>query len=104
MGNFKVYAGMKHWHAYIAEVMHQMAADGVHRVVAYALAPPCSRISLRGYRKSVDEPQAALGNPFDIPFIKCWHHNQKWREMMAGLVREGLQQFPEDVRDSVTVV
>src|SRR6476661_2914094 len=64
MGNFKVYAGMKHWHPYIAEVMPQMAADGVHRMVAFALAPHCSRISLGGYRKSVDEAQAALGNPF----------------------------------------
>lgn len=103
-GNFNVYAGMKHWHPFIGEVMEKMAADGVHRVVAFALAPHCSRISLGGYRKAVDEAQEKLGHPFDIPFTKCWHHNKRWRDMVANLVREGLRKFPEDVRDSVTVV
>lgn len=103
-GNFNVYAGMKHWHPFIGEVMERMAVDGVKRVVAFALAPHCSRISLGGYRKAVDEAQERLGYPFDIPFIKCWHHNEQFRDMMAGLVREGLEQFPGDVRDNVTVV
>jgi ferrochelatase len=102
-GNFNVYAGMKHWHPFIGEVMERMAADGVRRVVAFALAPHCSRISLGGYRKAVEEAQERLGHPFDIPFIKCWHHNEQWRDMMAGLVREGLTQFPEHVQ-GVTVV
>ena len=103
-GNFNVYAGMKHWHPFIGEIMEKMKGDGVHRVVAFALAPHCSQISLGGYRKAVEEAQEKLGQPFDIPFAKCWHHNEQWRDMMGNLVREGLAQFPEDVRDSVTVL
>jgi ferrochelatase len=103
-GTFNVYAGMKHWHPFIGQVMEKMAADGVRRVVAFALAPHCSRISLGGYRKAVDEAQDKLGHPFDIPFAKCWHHNPQWRDMIANLVREGLAQFPEGTRDNVTVV
>jgi uroporphyrinogen decarboxylase len=103
-GDFKVYAGMKHWHPFIGDVMEKMAADGVGRVVALALAPHCSRISLGGYRKSVNEAQENLRHPFDIPFIKCWHHNPLFRDMMTGLVREGLEQFPAEGREAVTVV
>ena len=103
-GNCNVYAGMKHWHPFIGSVMEQMASDGIGHVAAFALAPHCSRISLGGYRKSVDEAQEKLGKPFDIPYIKCWHHNSTFRRMMAGLVREGLAQFPEDRRRNVTVV
>jgi ferrochelatase len=88
--------------------MEQMAADGVQRVVAFALAPHCSHISLGGYRKAVEEAQEKLAPkgypPFDIPYIKCWHHNERWREMIVDLMREGLQTFPEEVRDRVTVV
>lgn len=102
--NYNVYAGMKHWHPFIGEVMEKMAADGVQRVVAFALAPHCSRISLGGYRKAVDKAQETLGSPFEIPFAKCWHHNKNWRDMWANGVRKGLEQFPESVRDSVTVV
>ncbi len=103
-GSFRVYAGMKHWHPFIGDVMEQMQADGVQRVVAFALAPHCSRISLGGYRKAVEEAQERLGNPFDIPFAKCWHHNERWRDMIADYVRQGLEQFPADARSSVTVV
>lgn len=101
---FRVYAGMKHWYPYIGEVMGRMKADGVGRVVAFALAPHCSLISLGGYRKSIEEAQERLGHPFDLPFAKCWYHNEAWRSMMATLVQEGLEQFPPAVREQVTVV
>lgn len=101
---FKVYAGMKHWHPFIGDVMDQMAQDGIKQVVAFALAPHCSRISLGGYRKAIDEAQERLSNIFELPFAKCWHRNEKWRDMMATLVREGLEQFPAEVREQVTVV
>jgi ferrochelatase len=84
--------------------MEKMAADGVRRVVAFALAPHCSRISLGGYRKAIDDAQEKFGHPFDIPFAKCWHHNKEWRDMMASLTREALGQFPESVRNNVKVV
>src|SRR4051794_3645953 len=103
-GDFRVYAGMKHWHPYIGDVMDTMVADGVHRAVAFALAPHCSRISLGGYRKSIEEAQERLDGRLSIPFAKCWHHNEQWRDMMAGLVRQGLEQFPADERGDVTVV
>src|SRR5688500_16062447 len=102
--SFRVYTGMKHWHPFIGDVMEQMAQDRVKRVVAFALAPHCSRISLGGYRKAVEQAQEKLGHPFEIPFVKCWHHNERWRDFMAGLVREGLEEFPDEVRGEVTVV
>ena len=47
-GSYKVYIGMKHWHPYIGETMPQMAADGIQRIIAIALAPHLSRISIGG--------------------------------------------------------
>lgn len=103
-GDFQVYAGMKHWHPFIGDVMPKMVEDGITKAVAFALAPHCSLISIGGYRKSIEAAEQQLGNAISIPFVKCWHHNEMWRDMMAGLVLEGLQQFPEEVRGDVTVV
>jgi ferrochelatase len=103
-GNFRVYAGMKHWHPFIGDVMERMASDGIGRVVAVALAPHYSRISIGGYRKAVDEAQERLGNPFEVTFVDHWHEDPAFRTMMAGLVKEAMEQFPEQARDEVVVV
>ena len=43
----RVYAGMRNWHPYIADVVAQMRADGITRVIAVCLAPQNSRTSHR---------------------------------------------------------
>ena len=101
---FRVYSGMKHWHPFIGDVMARMADDGVRRVVALALAPHYSRISIGGYRKAVDEAQAALGDPFDIEFVDWWHDSQRFRRMIAGLIGEAVGKFPAEARNEVIVV
>jgi protoporphyrin/coproporphyrin ferrochelatase len=100
----RVYVGMKHWHPFIGDVMEQMAAEGIKRVVAVALAPHYSRVSIGGYRRAVEDGQERLGNPFEITFVDRWHDNPLFREMMAGLVGEGLQQFDASVRSQVAIV
>lgn len=99
-----VYVGMKHWHPYIADVLREMAADGVERITALALAPHYSRISLGGYRKAIDEAQTAMQRTFDVTFIERWHVQSEFIEMMADLVRAGLEQFDEAERGNVVTV
>ncbi len=103
-GRYRVYIGMKHWHPYIGAVMPQMAADGIHEVIALALAPHYSRISIGGYRKAVDAAQAELGNPFQVTFVESWGMQPEFLAMMTNLVRAGLEQFPLDDRDDVLLV
>ena len=100
----RVYVGMKHWHPYIAEVLQEMARDGVESFTAIALAPHYSRMSIGGYRKYIDEARAATGRDFDVTFVERWHDRPEFIVMMAQLVRDGLAQFDTTVRDDVTVV
>lgn len=99
-----VYVGMKHWHPYIGDVMRGMAADGIESVTALTLAPHYSRISLGGYRKAMGEAQAAMERNFDVTFIERWHAQPEFIEMMAELVRAGLEQFDTSERESVVTV
>ena len=51
----RVYVGMKHWHPYIREVIPTIVNDGLKHVVALALAPHYSQISMGGYRQALDQ-------------------------------------------------
>jgi ferrochelatase len=103
-GRYRVYAGMKHWHPFIGDVMAQMAADGIRDIIAVALAPHYSRISIGGYRKAVDDAQAALGHPFRVTFVESWGMQVVFLAMMTDLVRAGLEPFPAADRGDVLLV
>jgi ferrochelatase len=49
----RVYAGMRNWHPYIADVVAQIRADGVTRLIAICLAPHNSRTSIGLYRRAL---------------------------------------------------
>lgn len=65
-----VYAGMRNWHPYIADVVKQMLAEGITRAVALCLAPHNSRTSVGLYRSALE--QAAAG-ALELDFISDWH-------------------------------
>ena len=99
-----VYVGMKHWHPYIADVLPQVHADGVTRLVGIVLAPHYSRFSVGGYQRYLFEGMHKHGVRFDVEFVEQWHDHAGFLDVMATLVRDELALFPEDARDDVTVV
>lgn len=67
----KVYVGMRNWHPYIADVVHQMREDGVRRFKAVCLAPQNSRTSVGLYRKAV----MAAASGMEMEFVAGWAEN-----------------------------
>jgi ferrochelatase len=61
-----VYAAMRNWHPYIADVLGQMRADGVEEAAVLCLAPQNSRTSTGLYRRALES--------FDlrIDFTESW--------------------------------
>jgi protoporphyrin/coproporphyrin ferrochelatase len=101
-----VYVGMRHWHPYIQEVVAQMAADGVERMVAVCMAPHYSTLSIGAYRKKLDDAVAALpeGKRIDVTFVESWHTQPEYLDAVAANVRATLERFPADEREGVLVV
>ena len=64
----RVYTGMRNWHPYIADVVTQMRADNVTRIIAICLAPQNSRTSIGLYRRALMSVAAGL----DVTFIDEW--------------------------------
>ena len=102
---FQVYIGMKHWHPFIAQVVERIASDGIRQMIAIALAPHYSKMSIDGYRTSVQEAVDSLPDPLSVRFIESWYANPLFISSMARKVQEALKRnFPSDSEKDVKVV
>lgn len=91
---YRVFVAMRHWHPFIADVIPQLAADGVGRVIAMVLAPHYSRLSIAAYRSALGSAMATLAVPPDVTFIDAWGSHPVFVDLLAGLVRAGMEAFP----------
>ena len=103
-GRYRVYVGMKHWHPFIADVVPALVNDGVSDLVAIALAPHYSRMSIGGYQSAVETAIGAIGRPVPVRFVRNWHLKPGFIELIALRVLESLAQWPEPTRAQVVTV
>jgi ferrochelatase len=94
----RVYAGMRHIEPRIGRGVERMAADGVERFVAIALAPQRST-NAAGYRRAVDAALAGLGDraPSAV-FVDSWYDQPRFIDALAETTREALARFPDPNR------
>ncbi len=95
-----VYAGMRHIAPRIGEIVKGMAADGVGRFAAIALAPQQSS-NAAGYRRAVDAALAEIGaDAPSVAFVDSWHAEPRFIEALAQTTGEALAGFehPDRVR------
>ncbi len=77
-----------------------MAADGVERFAAIALAPQQSS-NAAGYRRAVDGALAAIGDGAPtVEYVTSWHDQPRFIEALATTTSEALARFddPSSVR------
>ncbi len=94
----RVYAGMRHIEPRIGRIVEGMAADGVERFVAIALAPQKSS-NTAGYGRAVDAALAGLGEkPPSVVVVDSWHDQPRFIEALAATTSEALDRFPDATR------
>ena len=99
----RVYAGMRHIAPRIGDIVKGMAADGVTRFTAVALAPQASS-NAAGYRRAVDTALAEIadagGRAPTVDYVRSWHDQPRFIEALATTAREAYERFadPEGVR------
>jgi ferrochelatase len=94
-----VYFGMKHWHPYINETVPKILQDGHERVVALALTPYYSQISIGGYKQALHK--ALSGSEIRLDFVESWHDNPIFHEAVAEKAGNALNKFPAHERVDV---
>ena len=78
-----VYVGMRNWKPYIPQVVEQMRADGIQRIIAICLAPQNSRTSVGLYRRYLMAAAAGL----EIDFVEGWADHPLLSEAFADRLR-----------------
>jgi ferrochelatase len=94
----RVYAGLRHIEPKIGRIVERMAADGVTRFVAIALAPQKSS-NAAGYGRAVEAALAGLGEAAPaVVVVDAWHDQPRFIEALVATTREALAGFPDPVR------
>jgi ferrochelatase len=89
----RVFAGMKHSKPFISEVMKQMASEGITKILAVALAPHFSRMSIGGYQDAVKRANEELRNQMELHFVDQWYNNRLFVEKWAKRIKEARQKY-----------
>lgn len=97
---WKVWAGMRHWHPYIKDVLAGMAAAGVTEAVGLVMAPHYSRMSIGAYYDRVKDADS----PIEIRPIERWNLLPGYLDALTDRVSAALATFPEEERAGVPVI
>lgn len=114
-GPVRVYVGMRHWQPRIKDVIRQMAADGVTRLIAVCLAPHYSTMSVGAYFEKVKEGVAEIAEMKhgagegssvapQVTYVNSWCEEPSLIEAFADRVNDGLAKFPAKTREIVEVI
>ena len=91
----RVYAGMRHIEPRIGTVVERIAADGIERFVAIALAPQRSS-NAAGYRRAVDTALTGLGDAAPLAvFVDSWFDQPRFIDALAETTAEAMRRFPD---------
>jgi len=103
-----VYVGMRHWHPYVADVVTNMANDGIREFKAICMAPHYSSLSIARYREELETALATLGEKngqtMHFDFVDCWYDEPAFLAGVAGNLRQTFNRWPREEQDRVMVI
>jgi ferrochelatase len=95
-----VYAAMRNWHPYIADVVRKMCTDGVEEATVLCLAPQNSRTSVGLYRRAVEAESYSLR----IDFTESWAQHPLLIEAFAERLRPAWRKLTAETGAPVPVL
>jgi protoporphyrin/coproporphyrin ferrochelatase len=103
-----VYVGMRNWHPFLADTLHQMHLDGARHTIGFIAAAQHSYSSCQQYRENVQAARAELqardGADIDVTYVRSWFDHPLFIQANAAHVREALQRLPIDVRGRARLI
>jgi ferrochelatase len=104
-----VYVGMRNWHPYLGDTLHQMYEDGARHAIGFITAAHHSYSSCQQYRDNVIAARDGLqrdmdGGDIQVTYVDSWYNHRLFIEANAAHVRSACETLPLDVRGAARLV
>jgi len=99
-----IYFGNRNWRPLLADTLHEMAADGVERALAFFTSAYSSYSGCRQYRENLYDAQQLVGP--DAPEVvktRMFFNHPGWVEANADHLEAALEQIPKERRAAAHV-
>ncbi len=101
---YTVNAGMRFSPPFIADLTPQITADA-QRLVGIIMSPQYSPIIMRGYINTLEKAVEDLHrDDLKLAISRDWHMQPYFLQALAERVKQALDRFPAEIRDSVPVL
>lgn len=102
----KVYAAMRYWHPSTDEALDAIQRDGIDEVILLPLYPQFSKATTESSVKEWDKRVKVRGSGLKINYslIESYYDFPPYIEAFVERVNEGLERFPEAVRNDVQIL
>lgn len=102
--SFIVAAGMRYSHPFIEEVVRKQAQD-VDRIIGIIMSPQYSPIIMSGYIRELHDAVAKVKRKnLTLTITTDWHLQPLFLQALAQRVKQVLNNFPENIRNTVPVL
>lgn len=98
------YVGQKHSAPFIPDAIARMKADRIDRAVGLVLAPHYSAMSIGDYERRARKAMEETGGPETFTMIESWHLEPALIALLAGYLKEALDEIPATARERTKVV
>jgi ferrochelatase len=103
-----VYVGMRNWHPFLGDTLHEMYEKGARRAIGFIAAAHHSYSSCQQYRENVSAARDGLRHDtegdIDVTFVDSWFDHELFIAANAAHVREAREKLPPGVRDAARLV
>jgi ferrochelatase len=101
----RVFAGMKHWHPYIGEVIKRISEEGFTNLMAIALAPHYSKMSIGAYQEVIKTANRAQENRIKLAFVNEWYDDPEFLTRWTKSIQTSLDsKFDKETSEKVFVL
>jgi len=103
-----VYVGMRNWHPFLADTLHEMYTDGRRHAIGFIAAAQHSYSSCQQYRENVMAARAELrgrdNGDIDVTYVGSWFDHPLFIEANARHVRAAVERLPAEVRGAARLI